>query len=80
MLPICWDGVTNEILSDSYNPLFMNDAQDTQDVLRSYGQATYGKLRSLHKELDPEGFLTSRQKGWFFDSQAQFASTGLSIS
>ncbi|KAK4889592.1 hypothetical protein LTR27_011670 [Elasticomyces elasticus] len=52
--------------SEKYNPLFMNDAQYTQEVLRSYGPATYDKLWFLHKLLDPEDFFTSRQNGFFF--------------
>ncbi|KAK4952099.1 hypothetical protein LTR10_010019 [Elasticomyces elasticus] len=49
-----------------YNPLFMNDAQYTQDVLKSYGPTTYDKLWFLNKLLDPEGFFISRQNGFFF--------------
>jgi len=46
----------------------MNDAQYTQDVLKSYGQATYNKLWFLNRRLDPENFFTSRQNSFFFDS------------
>jgi len=45
----------------------MNDADSSQDVLGSYGEEAQGKMKSLHKVLDPDGFLTSRQKGFFFD-------------
>jgi hypothetical protein len=58
--------MTDKVLPYRYNPLFMNDAQYTQDVLKSYGQATYDKLWVLHKRLDPQGFLTTRQNGFFF--------------
>ncbi|KAK5738054.1 hypothetical protein LTR17_006297 [Elasticomyces elasticus] len=61
---------TNNVSGDlsvvPYNPLFMDDAQYTQDVLKSYGSVTYDKLCFLSKLLDPEGFLTSRQNGFFF--------------
>jgi hypothetical protein len=67
MLAILQKYITDEVLSYRYNPLFMNDAQYTQDVLKSYGQATHNNLWSLHKRLDPHGFLTSRQTGFFFD-------------
>jgi hypothetical protein len=63
--------MTDKLLPYSYNPLFMNDAQDTQDVLKSYGQATYDKLWFLNKKLDPQGIFTSRQRGFFFDSQSK---------
>ncbi|KAF2670785.1 FAD-binding domain-containing protein [Microthyrium microscopicum] len=58
--------VSGDLSVVPYNPLFMNDAQYTQPVLRSYGQEAYNKLWSLHKRLDPQGFLTSRQNGFFF--------------
>ena len=48
----------------------MNDAQYTQDVLKSYGQASYDKLWALNQALDPQGLLTSRQLGFCFDMQS----------
>jgi hypothetical protein len=51
-----------------YNPLFMNDAHSSQDVLASYGQSAYSKLKSIHKKLDPQGIFNSQQRGFFFDS------------
>ncbi|VUC32592.1 unnamed protein product [Clonostachys rosea] len=50
----------------SYNPLFMNDAISGQDVLKSYGDATYNRLKSTHAAYDPEGLFSGRQKGFTF--------------
>jgi hypothetical protein len=36
-----------------YNPFFMNDASDDQDVMGSYRDAD--KFRRLQKSVDPEG-------------------------
>ncbi|KAK3641357.1 hypothetical protein LTR56_011385 [Elasticomyces elasticus] len=58
--------VSGDLSVVPYNPLFMNDAQYTQDVLKSYGPSTYDKLWFLHRLLDPENFFTSRQNGFFF--------------
>lgn len=50
-----------------YNPIFMNDAMYNQDVLRSYGDATFDRLKAAAAEYDPTGFFSTRQKGWGFD-------------
>jgi len=50
----------------AYNPLFLNDAAPWQDVLASYGPENYRRLQSIHDDVDPSGFMTSRQKGHFF--------------
>lgn len=50
----------------SYNPLFMNDALDTEPVLESYGLDTYTRLRSIQHAYDPDGFLATRQGGFSF--------------
>jgi hypothetical protein len=47
----------------------MSDAQSTQDVLGSYGERACRELESLYWALDPDGFLASRQQGFFFDSK-----------
>ncbi|UNI20885.1 hypothetical protein JDV02_006934 [Purpureocillium takamizusanense] len=52
----------------SYNPIFMNDAMHGQDVLRSYGNATYDRLKATHEAYDPEGFFAERQGGFKFSS------------
>ncbi|KAJ6437126.1 FAD-binding, type 2 [Purpureocillium lavendulum] len=52
----------------SYNPIFMNDAMYDQDVLRSYGNTTYDRLKATHDAYDPEGFLSTRQGGFKFSS------------
>jgi hypothetical protein len=44
----------------------MNDAISGQDVLKSYGDANYNRLKSTHLAYDPEGLLSSRQKGFTF--------------
>jgi hypothetical protein len=50
----------------SYNPIFMNDAHVSQDVLSSYGEETYQRLQSIHEKYDPAGMLASRQQGFSF--------------
>ncbi|KAK2616288.1 hypothetical protein QQS21_000722 [Conoideocrella luteorostrata] len=50
----------------SYNPIFMNDAMEGQDVLRSYGNETYARLLSTHEAYDPHGFFAERQGGFKF--------------
>ena len=49
-----------------YNPLFMNDAHFSQDVLKSYGEENYARLKSVHQALDPDNFFTTRQKVYGF--------------
>lgn len=44
----------------------MNDAMDGQEVLRSYGNATYDKLVGVHEAYDPRGFFSDRQGGFKF--------------
>lgn len=44
----------------------MNDAQETQDVLKSFGSESYERLKSIHQDLDPDGFFTTRQKCFGF--------------
>ncbi|KAG8409112.1 hypothetical protein J3459_017770 [Metarhizium acridum] len=50
----------------SYNPIFMNDAMEGQDVLQSYGNETFSRLFSIHKAYDPQGFFSNRQGGFKF--------------
>lgn len=50
----------------SYNPIFMNDATNDQDVLGSYGAESYNKLKAVHEAYDPTGFFSLRQNGWKF--------------
>lgn len=52
----------------SYNPIFMNDAMYDQDVLRSYGNTTYDRLKATHEMYDPKGFFATRQGGFKFSS------------
>ncbi|KAM3523693.1 hypothetical protein NHJ13051_004947 [Beauveria bassiana] len=47
----------------SYNPIFMNDALDTQPVLKSYGQQNHARLMAIQSAYDPHGFLMDRQDG-----------------
>ena len=54
----------NLLTSDSYNPLFMNDAAPYQDVYSSYGQKNLARLQSIKKQYDPTGFFTHRQGGF----------------
>lgn len=44
----------------------MNDAMDGQDVLQSYGEATYSRLQSIHEAYDPNGLFSERQGGFKF--------------
>lgn len=50
----------------SYNPIFMNDALDTDPVLESYGAETYARLRAIQRAYDPDGFMATRQGGFSF--------------
>ncbi|OAA34241.1 FAD-binding, type 2 [Metarhizium rileyi] len=50
----------------SYNPIFMNDAMQGQDVLRSYGNETYARLSSIREAYDPQNFFSDRQAGFKF--------------
>lgn len=49
---------------ERYNPYFMNDAFEAQDVLGSY---RFGRLfRGLQRRLDPEGLFGERVGGFKF--------------
>ncbi|KJX98909.1 FAD-binding domain-containing protein [Zymoseptoria brevis] len=50
----------------SYNPIFMNDAMYNQDPLRSYGAATYDRLKQIQRERDPNGLFSKRAGGFKF--------------
>lgn len=50
----------------NWNPLFMNDAMFNQDPLRSYGDATYNRLRQIQRQRDPNGFFAKRTGGFKF--------------
>ena len=41
----------------------MNDALDTQPVLKSYGEQNRARLMSIQSEYDPHGFFMDRQNG-----------------
>ncbi|KAJ6787440.1 hypothetical protein PWT90_03280 [Aphanocladium album] len=47
----------------SYNPVFMNDALDTQPVLKSYGEQNRARLMAAQSAYDPHGFFMDRQNG-----------------
>ncbi|PVH97244.1 FAD-binding domain-containing protein [Periconia macrospinosa] len=53
-----WEASGNE----QYNPLFMNDATDDQNVTGSYRD--YAKFKALQKSADPEGFFRVRAGGF----------------
>lgn len=42
----------------------MNDAIAGQDVLKSYGETNLQRLKKTKQEYDPNGFLSTRQKGF----------------
>ena len=46
----------------------MNDAMYDQDVLRSYGNTTYDRLKATHEMYDTKGFFATRQGGFKFSS------------
>lgn len=48
----------------NFNPMFMNDAMYNQDPLRSYGGATYNKLKAIQQKRDPNGFFSKRTGGF----------------
>ncbi|KAM4057732.1 FAD binding domain-containing protein [Hirsutella rhossiliensis] len=52
----------------SYNPIFMNDAMADQNVLQSYGDGTYQRLKAIHQDYDPDGFFSTRQGGFKFST------------
>lgn len=41
----------------------MNDAHDTQPVLKSYGEQNHARLMAAQSAYDPEGFFMDRQNG-----------------
>lgn len=41
----------------NYNPVFLNDAMYSQEPLKSYGAATYNKLKRIQQEADPNGLF-----------------------
>ncbi|KAJ3531910.1 hypothetical protein NM208_g372 [Fusarium decemcellulare] len=55
-----WQG--QEESSDTYLPLFMNDAMADQNVTGSYRD--YAKFKALQLEADPEGVLRTRTGGF----------------
>lgn len=50
----------------SYNPVFMNDAIYSQEVLQTYGNKSYERLKATHQKYDPNGFFATRQDGFKF--------------
>ena len=58
---------SGETSRTNFNPLFLNDAMYDQDPLRSYGEATYEKLRGIQRERDPEGLFSKRTGGFKFE-------------
>lgn len=52
--------------SRSYNPISMNYAMGDQRVLESYGNASYQRLKAIHRHYDPTGFFSGRQGGFTF--------------
>ncbi|KAF2183270.1 FAD-binding domain-containing protein [Zopfia rhizophila CBS 207.26] len=53
-----WEASGNE----HYNPLFMNDATDDQNVTGSYRD--HAKFKALQESADPEGFFRERAGGF----------------
>ncbi|TQV91185.1 FAD-binding, type 2 [Cordyceps javanica] len=54
---------SGDLKTISYNPIFMNDALDTQPVLQSYGEQNRARLMAIQSAYDPHGFLMTRQNG-----------------
>lgn len=52
----------------SSNPIFMNDGMFDQQVLQSYGAATYQKMKQVQISRDPNGFFSKRQGGFKFST------------
>lgn len=44
--------------------LYLNFAAKFQDPIKGYGRETLGKLRSVSKRYDPEGFFQRRTGGF----------------
>ncbi|RDA86080.1 hypothetical protein CP532_1136, partial [Ophiocordyceps camponoti-leonardi (nom. inval.)] len=60
------NSIEGEDNSIRYNPIFMNQASHDQRVLQSYGDATYQRLKAIHKAYDPQGLFSKRQGGFRF--------------
>jgi FAD/FMN-containing dehydrogenase len=50
------------ISSDTYLPMFMNDAMYDQPVFQSYKD--YAKFRALQRQVDPDGLFSTRAGGF----------------
>lgn len=53
-----------DIAYEEYNPIFLNDAMYDQLPLQSYGNESYTKLKTIQKEVDPQGFFPGRTGGF----------------
>lgn len=53
-----------DLMTEEYNPIFYNDAESDQDVLRSYGNTTYQRLKSIQRSVDPSGLFSTRTGGF----------------
>lgn len=47
---------------DQYLPLFINDAENDQEVFKSYKD--YNKFKALQRSVDPEGLWSTRAGGF----------------
>lgn len=67
-----YNGVQNtnyqesDVMTEEYNPTFLNDAMYDQKPLQSYGQDTYARLKSIQHKYDPTGFFLGRTGGFKF--------------
>ena len=53
-----------DVMTEEYNPTFMNDAMYDQNPLKSYGRSTYERLKGIQSTYDPAGFFSGRTGGF----------------
>jgi hypothetical protein len=56
--------VEGDVQTESYRPIFYNDAMYDQDPLHSYGSKNYNRLKAIQKKYDPNGFFPRRTGGF----------------
>jgi hypothetical protein len=59
--------VEGNLTYEEYNPLFLNDAMYDQQPAKSYGGNSYERLTAIQKEVDPNGFFSTRTGGFKYN-------------
>ena len=55
---------SGDVMTEEYNPLYLNDAMYDQKPLQSYGQRNFDQLKSIQQKYDPSGFFPGRTGGF----------------